>query len=144
MLTFGQVRSVVALGDDVGHNAGCAASTTLLDRRGVLGRLDSVGTLLVVTGGDHDTLAGGRGVDSNRLGVDKARVLVAVQLSQVGGFARESAANTLLLNEEAGVGSDKEPLKILGCHDCRIYMMVGGSIATLYNDLLVCKSVRLQ
>ena len=46
----------------------------------------------------------------------RSSYLVAVELSQVGGLAREDAAEALLLDDEAGVGAGKKPLEVLGSH----------------------------
>lgn len=39
-----------------------------------------------------------------------------MELGEIAGLAREDAAETLLLHNEAGVVANKKPLKILGSH----------------------------
>jgi hypothetical protein len=48
--------------------------------------------------------------------------LVAVQLDEVAGLAREDAAKTLLLHDEARVVAHKKPLEVLGSHFERFYL----------------------
>jgi len=63
-----------------------------------------------------------------------------VELDEVAGLAGEDAAETLLLNDEARVVSDKKPLKILGSHcvDCLSSVMR----SRLCNDMMVFESER--
>lgn len=39
-----------------------------------------------------------------------------MELDEVTGLAGEDAADTLLLDDEAGVVADKKPLEVLGSH----------------------------
>lgn len=112
----GQVSTVALLGNNVGDGTGSTTSAALLEGGDVDGLLDGGRGLLGILGGNNDTLSRLGGLNADSLGINKTRVLVAVELDEVTGLAGEDAADTLLLDDEAGVVADKKPLEVLGSH----------------------------
>ena len=66
--------------------------------------------------------------------------LVAVQLDEVAGLAREDAAETLLLHDEARVVAHKKPLEVLGSHF--VECICRRCEKNRYRETMVCRSER--